>query len=253
MGDTYGASTIPLQVAPRDGTFPPEGAVGDPLLGYLADVVRTLMQVYAGDAWESVQPGKAIVKTIHTSDPEDGFNEADLPCLYVYRPSRETREAVDTFEYLADDYPIQKSRVAVRWIMDAAPQEIRRARNSISDGIRKVIDRVIEDGRDSAWKVPGDPDAKAATFGSSIAKFCGVISMDLVHAQLDSYVHKMQAPAPTRKYDELKMSFLCEELLVIDPNTVDGSVPTSTMPVQIVAPDQGTGLGDFVLDDVTYD
>lgn len=246
MTDKYG---VPIPIPPLSviGSFPEQVGVSDPLLGYVADFLKTIMVAYAGDAWDSVQPGKPLVRTIRIGEPEDGFVESWLPALYIYRSPRETRELVETFEDIADDYRFEKSRLSVQWICDPQPQEIRRIRGEIVNGLRKVIDRSIARGRDPAWIVPGDTDLQAPTFGSSLSNYGGYATLELLHAAPGKYIHKMLPPAPPKKYDELRMSLYVEELLERDLSLIGD--PHNEIQIEYKIKDQGTGLGELIIGD----
>lgn len=249
MADLYGGLAIPVPLPQAQGTFPLEAEVGDPLISYLANFLTAIVTFYVGAAWTAVSPATPIIKTSIANNPEDGFNEAQLPALYVFRPGRETREVVETFEQVADDYRFQKGRVEARWILNTAQQVNQRARNQLVDAVRKAVDRAINIGRDPCWIVPGDPDPKAATQGSSLLTYTGGAVIELEHAAPGTYNHKMALPAPQRHYDELKMSFNVEELLVRD---ITVNAPNNNLQAGYVSPDQGTGLGPFDLGDAIY-
>jgi len=263
MADRYGGMYIPVPVPLTAGSFPVEANAGDILLGYLANFLAKIIQVYAGDVWDSVSPSTPIVKTTLAQDPEDNFNEAMLPCLYVYRPARETREAIEKFEQVADDYRFQKGRIEVRWILNSVQQANHRKRNQLIDAVRKVVDRAMHVGRDPAWIVPGDTDPllpdstpnpsydpKAALQGSSLLNYTGAAVLELDHAAPSVYSHKMMLPAPQRHYDELRLSITVEELLERDLDIIgDPNVKAEAI---YESPDQGTGLGPFILGDAYY-
>ncbi len=255
MAHKYGATEIPIQLVSEDEDFPPERAAGDPLLGYLADFLKTVITRYCGDAWEQVQPGKPIIRTVHCDEPDSGFKEQDLPALYVYRPPRETREIIESFDDVADDYRFQHGRVVAVWIHDANPQEWRRVRNSIIDGVRKCVDACIRLGRDSSWVHPkdleliGSPaaprDPKAEAWGSSVCNWAGATIIELKNSAPGKYEHRMLKPAPMRTYEQLRFSFEIEERFV--PDIGINTEPHETIRHQIVSPDQGTTLGDYLL------
>lgn len=257
MSDIYGALPIPVPALSATGDFPPESAVSDPLLGYVGDFLRTILQTYVGDAWNSIAPGTPIVKSLFIGDPDDMFIESALPALYIYRPGKETRETIEIYEQVADDYRFEKGRLAIWWMMPAAPQERRRERDDIVNGMRKVIDRCLHVGRDPAWKVPGhnDPlspnyDVKAATFGSSLSQFSGFATLELQHAGPSTYLRRMEPPAKNRSYKGFRISLYVEELLNRDINLL--SEDNASLEAQYTSPDQGTGLGDFVLGEEIY-
>lgn len=257
MSDMFGGLQIPVPTDPDPNDFPPDEAVGDPLLKYTAQFLTAVIRTYVGAAWESIQPGKPIIRTIQTNDPDDIFIESQLPALYVYRPKRATREAVEMSVRMADDYQVETSRLVAQWIMDPSPQVTRAVRNQITNAVRKVVDRAILVGRDKAWIVPADLvpatptyDAKAAINGSSLMAYTGYMTIELTHAAPGEYVPKMASPAPSRSYDDFIMSFYLEELLVLDPTLT--SDPNTQLSAGFVSPDQGTGLGPFDLGDTIY-
>lgn len=259
MADKYGATELPA-VVPLNTGFPAVIAPGDALLGILGDFLKSVMEFHCGALWASVAPNIPIVKRVVTDSPEVDFNEQWLPSLYIFRPGRETREVIETFEQVADDYRFQKGRVAVRWIMSNAPQEHRRARDRIIDTLRKAIDAAVHIGRHKSWIVPGEDDPLASNYdshaaleGSSLLIHSGAAVIELDHAGPGQYQHKMQAPAsPGGKfYEELKISFFVEEMLNYDIDLI--GEPNLEAAATIESPDQGTGLGPFVLGDAIYD
>lgn len=257
MADRYGAAILPAPI-PIETGFPPVVAPGDILLGYLADFLKTVMEFHVGDLWENIQPGKPLVKTVYCDGPEFTLNESSLPALFIYRPGRETREIIETFEQIADDYRFQKGRVACQWIMNPQPDNMRRQRDAVVDVLRKAIDASIHIGRHRSWIVPGDTDPTSPTYdshaaneGSSLLGYTGAAVIELDHAGPGQYIHKMAPPAPIRSYEELKMSFLVEEQDVPDL-TLQGEANVQ-LKATFVSPDQGTGLGPFILGDAIYE
>lgn len=224
MADKYGGLVFPVPPVAEAGSFPKDSAVGDPLIGFVADYVRTILLTYVEAAWRSVSPGSPIVKTIILDSPEALFSEEWLPALFVYRPGRETRETMEEFSQDADDFRFQKGRLVVEWIMQTAPPEQRSRRDEIVDAMRKVVDKAIYQGRDPSWIVPGDDnedlveqyDPKAATFGSSLSKWAGFATLELQRAAPGIFVKKMAPPAKARNYEMLKMSIFVEELFQHD-------------------------------------
>lgn len=251
MADKYGATIFPVPVVADTGEFPPEAVAGDPLLGYLANFVTKIVRLNCEAVWKSVSPSTPIIKTVYADEPENGFSAEWLPCLFVFRPGRETRELVETFEQVADEYRFMKSRVVARWIMNPVQAANNRRRNSIFDAVRKAIDAAVNIGRHPAWIVPGDTDLKAALQGSSLCNFSGAASIELDHAAPGQYRHKMALPAPDKLYDELKLSFVVEELLNRDLNLV--GEPNLKVEEQVTSPDQGTGLGNYDLGTGIYE
>lgn len=257
MADKYGGTEFPVPIPLWTG-FPEDYAPGDVLLGYLGSFLRTIITVECRNIWESISPGVPIVRKVFCDGPENILNENDLPALYIYRPGRETREVIETFEQIADDYRMQKGRVVVQWIMHTDPAEQRKRRDQMIDPIRKAIDLRTVNGRFKPWIVPGDddPDSEhydkdAAVWGSSILTWTGANVIELDHASPGQYQHKMSPPARSRMYEELKMSFLIWERAELDINEA-GDAPNDELEAHYESPDQGTGLGPFDLGDAIY-
>lgn len=257
MADKYGGTQLPVPI-PLNTGFPEVPSPGDQLLSYLGDFLRRVIEFQCGAIWGSLSPNIPIIKRVVCDDPTSDFNEQWLPALYIFRPGRETREVIETFEQVADDYRFQKGRVTVRWIMNAASKENRRIRDQLIDPVRKAIDMTLENGRHPCWIHPDDVadplnplDPYAATQGSSILNYTGAAVIETDHAGPGQYEHKMSPPAKSRFYEELKMSFFIEELAQFDLNAI--GEPNIEAAAQIQSPDQGTGLGPFVLGDAIYD
>lgn len=256
MADKYGGTEIPVVVLPNTG-FPEVVSPGDMLLAYFGDWLRRVMEFHCERIWQSVSPNIPLVKRVVCNDPASDFNEQWLPALYIFRPGRETREVIESFEQVADDYRFQKGRVTVRWVMNTASLENRRIRDQLIDPIRKAIDMTLEIGRHPCWIHPDDVadpinplDPKAATQGSSLLKWSGAAVIETDHSGPGQYEHKMKPPAPSRFYEELKMSFFVEELAQYDLSIA--GAPNDELAATIESPDQGTGLGPFVLGDAIY-
>lgn len=250
MSDKYGGLVIPAPVLPVPTPNRPEMVEGDLLVTYFSDFLQKVMTFYAGAAWSSVHPAQPIVKKVSGNSPESGFNENWLPCLFVYRPGRETREVLDTFVQVADDYRFQKGRLEVQWILNPVQQTNQRVRDGMLDAVRKVIDRAVQMGRDPAWTLVDDPDTKAEQWGSSLLGFTGCAVIELDHAAPGTWTQTMELPAKPKNYDVLKMSFAIEELL--DRDITINTDPNEELSLEIESPDQNTGLGPFDLGDGTY-
>lgn len=245
MGDTYGALQIPP--ATTGGSFPPVQAAGDPLLGYVADFLKTILTATATTAWQQVAPNVPAVKAVILDSPANTpFDEGKLPALYVFR---DDGVADQPQEWLACDYRYAAGTVRAYWVFPLGSQEQRSIRSTIATAFDRVIDAAIEAGRDPAWVVPGDPDGQAATLGSVLATFAGwdvfyrrrTRSQDLQIQMLDG---------KTRKYPMVAIEFHCEELLKRDIASM--GAPNDEIDVTIEIPDEGTGLGPLDVDDAHY-
>lgn len=258
MAHKYGGIEIPVPIQIRTA-FPPVVAEGDILLGYLADYIKTVMLTYVGDKWDTFSPNKPIVKTISMGPPGTGFVESMLPGLFIYRPGRETRETIETFEQIADDYRFQKGRVVVEWILDPIAQEHVWRRESYFDAVRKAVDAALQIGRDPSWVVPGDTDEDAvdqdtgvALQGSALLTFAGAAVIELDHAGPGVYTHKGAAPMPPRNYDMLKMSINLEELLTRDL-ALTGEINAQLAATFLAPAQEDPELDEFVLGDAIYE
>jgi hypothetical protein len=256
MADNYGAVTVPVQVPA--GAFPPVMAVGDPLLGYVADFIKTVMNTYCQAAWASVttQPtAPNIVSAVFVHNPkEEVFKRQALPALYVFRDEN----LVDNAEFIADEYRMSHGLLKAYWVMPPAPQDTKRNRWQIINAIVKVLDEAIERGRDPSWVVPSDPNPQAATYGSLLDVWAGWTIFNLQKARraalridrmaTDGGAKGAGAPA---LFDMLEMTFFVEEKLTVDINLAS-TAPNNFIGATITSPDQGTGLGTLITETALY-
>lgn len=246
--DKYGALQIPAQVV--SGTFPPVQSAGDPLVGYVADFIKSVLTASVTTAWQQASPPVAptfpVVQRVLLTDPRvTEFNENWLPALYVFRSDSLEDQQI---EWFAEDYRSAVSTIHVWWVLPNATQEKRVARFGFPNAIVKTIDAAIEAMRDPSWIVPGDSDPQAATFGSQLALFAGWHVFNLRRARRQDLKIQMLDSQP-RTYELLALEFHCEELLSRDISGLPATEIKNTYQI----PDLGTGLGPFVTgqDDLT--
>lgn len=264
MTDKLGALLIPVpEIAGKE-------AIGDPLLGFVGSFLSAVITAYGLPAWQSVQADKPLVKTVNLSDPDDGFAEDLLPGLFLFRQTMTGKGDGEVYRQDAEDYRYRVSKVWARLIFDPMPQAARAYRNNIVGALAGAIDRALDIGRDPAWRLVQDTayagadpalvaeKLKSLAEGSDLARWAGFAVLEPEYVGSGVYVRKM-IPSPSslgqdgtpRKYDELRIVFSCDELLVRDL-TLIGS-PNATLEAHYVAPDGGTGLGSLDLGDAIYE
>jgi hypothetical protein len=194
VGDVIGAYPIPT---------------GDPLLYYVGDYLKTVINSRCGAAYAELDLlGRAPVLEVDYIDPADSsFNARDLPALYMYR---------DTFpaSRIADDMYVQKSHLACHWV--PCPDNLQRRQElaPFVNAVAMVINRAIIRGRDASWIVAGDTDTQAATFGSSLIGWTGA---DRPFAFIESKRILIEIEGHKGQYTGLKVILQAEELLHEDP------------------------------------
>lgn len=161
MADLYGVEAIPL--AAPTGT----DAVADRAISLFGAYFSAVLNARAPLAWAAVAPAPTgtvtaltmpVVRTVLTHDPRKvSFSEAQLPAIYLDRTSGERPL------WQVEDWRIVNDAWTMLWVFPPAVQATQRARNSITTGIVKVIDRAVEQCRDPAWVLTGDADTTAAT------------------------------------------------------------------------------------------
>lgn len=243
MSDTYGGLPIP---APAPTNPPTPSAAGDPLLGWTADFVKAVLNANAPLAWNAVAPNTPVVKTVFLHDPRpEVFNERDLPALFVYR---DEGHVADELEWTADDYRFERGQIVLLWIPPTATQDKRAIRAPIVNAIGKVLDLAIERGRDPAWIVTGDTDPQAASKGSVLATWAGWASFGVKAIRRATITIPKGVDKAT--YEAVAIGCYVEELAVEDITKFDA---LAGVDATFKSPDQGTGLGDFVLGEEIYD
>jgi len=199
-----------------------QGPPGDPLLYYVGEYLKTVINAQCGAAYLALDPLKKVpVLELDYVDPEDhSFNARDLPALYLYR---------DTFpaERVADDRYIQKSRIAAHWVPFPINLQRRQERAPFVNALAAVINRAIIRGRHPSWVVPGDTDPDAAYFGSSLIGWTGAHKP---FAFIESKRTTIEIKGHEGEYTGLKVVLQAEELLVedLDLRYFPANAPTGT-------------------------
>lgn len=191
MPDAFGAITIP-QAEPDDE----EGL--DPTLYRLGQYLKAALNATLGAAWQSIAPNVPVVREAFTHSPEDvDFNERDLPALYLVRQGNQG----PGFEWLAEDYDLQHTKLRLLWIFPPTRQEFQRRRNDFTHSLEKAVVAAIEAGRHPAYVMPGDPDPTAAARGTVILRAAGIHAIDWVgYKATQAVTVKMAPPAEPRSY-----------------------------------------------------
>lgn len=199
MADQYGASTLP---AAGDDDFV------DPLTHYLGSYLQAALNAQLGNKWQQLSPGKEVVRNVFTSDPEDVlFNESALPALFVWRPISEHHT-----EKIADDYHVTVSTVRVYWLQAHDPTPKRERRMQMAGVLSKAAHAALVEGRHPAWIVNSDTDTTAATRGSLIMTWAGLIRPPEVRSETIPVTMQRDGGDPVT-YQAIVMSVKCTERL----------------------------------------
>lgn len=182
MTDFYGALQVPVPT-PAD---PSTHAAGDPFLDTLAAFLQAALNADLGALWSAVHPaivGPSLtavpVPFVFTHDPDEAsFSENQLPALFVWRA--EEPKHVNW----SQDWTKEISNVSVLWIPPLAQQEHRRIRQPFRNAFAKALHKNLYRGRNPAWIVAGDTEAKAADYGS----------LFITHAQVTQYLLRTVQP-----------------------------------------------------------
>lgn len=175
MSDFYGALQVPAP--PSDD--PPGQASGDPFLDTLVAFLMAAINADLKDLWASIHP--ATIKPhaeplpicfTFTHDPDEAsFSENQLPALYAWRADEAQHKD------WTQDWAKAISNVSLLWIPPLAQQEHRRIRQPFRNAFTKALHKNLYLGRNEAWIVQGDTEAKAADYGS----------LFITHAQVTQY------------------------------------------------------------------
>lgn len=153
MSDTYGDTDSPLAV-PAKGE-----SAGDTAAKVICDFAAAVLNADVQPAWSAVCPGKKVVESSFTYDPEKKlFVGKNLPALYGWR------DKGDKFTRGADEWQASHDVFHMRWVFPREQNVIARLRAPVVGTLSKSLDRALFDGRHPAYVHPQDPDIWAPTF-----------------------------------------------------------------------------------------
>lgn len=167
----------PLQVPVPAPDDPENQAAGDPFLDTLTSFLQAALNADLQGLWARIHPGvvgpigePVPISAVFTHDPdESSFSDSKLPALYAWR-SEEPRH-VDW----SQEWSKSISTVSVLWIPPLAQQEHRRIRQPFRNAYAKALHKNLWLGRNTAWVVDGDTEAKAADYGSLFIRHAQVM------------------------------------------------------------------------------
>jgi len=134
-------------------------AVTDPALSMILDYFAAVLNARLASAWQSVAPGKEMVRQSFTYDPErEWFSKKSLPALYGYR------EGGKPTSRLGDDWQDAEDVLVLTWAFPLTTQSHASFRRAILNGMNKVLDRAVMLLRDPAYVDPTDPAKDAQSY-----------------------------------------------------------------------------------------
>lgn len=152
MSDTFGQ----VDIYP---TLSVDSPAGDPALQVLGDYVQAVCNARLAAAWATVMPGRQVIENVFTHDPRESFNDAKTPALYVFR-LKSSGEA-SSAELMAEDWLIERTQIALWWVLPSGQQDKMLARTPFANAIRKTLARALYQERDAAYQKLGDPEPTA--------------------------------------------------------------------------------------------
>lgn len=207
MADTFGAITLPV------------ASEMDPSLQALASYLAAVIGHDLTSAWGETGTARGVVVKTFTHDPERGeFNDRDLPALFLWRASS-AEEPVR----LADDYEIDRTRVAGLWIFPPTVQHKQVERTRVFSAVVKSLRRACRTVRHPAWLVVGDTDPEAATRGSCLLAQAEIAQLRFAGASADPPVMIEIDGARPIRYPAVHFAIELDELLAEDPAAYAGS------------------------------
>lgn len=159
MSDNFGALSFPVQPVPVGGS------VSDPALDKIGAYLAACLNQELNKSWGQVNPGRKFVESIQTNQPDDTFNEKNLPALFLWRFQT-------TNDQVSDDWTEVLTDVQLTWVPQNAVQAKRAMRSPGMNGFQKVVTRALALGRSPAWVDLGDPDPTAPMLGSVLIERC---------------------------------------------------------------------------------
>lgn len=204
MTDTVGALSLP-GTPPADVDTAIAESTGDPLRRILGEFLQAAIRDGCQADWSVIAGGTNVCERVEVNDPTDNtFVTSKLPCLAMLRDDRQ--QLVPT--QLADDIRYHDGKVVALWIPPTAVQKHRAAREPFSRKVAAAIDTAIRRGRTPSYVVPGDADARAATEGSLVETYLGVLRPLCYGITFSDFTVEIQMEqAPNKKYPALRVMF----------------------------------------------
>lgn len=225
MSDQYGAITLPAS-ANEDFV--------DPLTFYLGSYLKAALTAQLIDKWQQIAPGKDLVRSVFTADPAEVlFNESALPALFAWRPISE-----HSTEKIADDFHVAVSTVRVFWLQAHDTSAKRERRMQFAGLLSKASHSALIEGRHPDWVVTGDTDATAATRGSLLMKWCGLIRPPEVRSETLLVTMQLDGGEAVT-YQAVILSVKCTERLRRSVTDRSGRNPTVAAKVDIIVDQDG--------------
>jgi hypothetical protein len=232
LGSTIGGLAVPF-VPPLS----PAATIEDPALDVILGYVTAIFNTYAAASWLAVAPGKPIVQRGFTHDPQDYvFSEAHLPALYIFRTgsARATEDA-------AEDYRFSYDTVRLFWVMPRAEQDQQRRRAPILPALGKLIDLMIDRGRDPSYVRADDPDPTKTAQGTVLLRAAGLVWLKSVSWTKTTLAIQMGQGAMSNTYQALDVKLELQEQEIQGYDDL-ASIPNLDLMVSIATGDGTTPL-----------
>jgi hypothetical protein len=175
--DFYGLLQVPAPAAVNAAT----DSAGDPMLAVLADFLQSALNADLSALWAPLSPMAPVpVANIFTFNPKrSAFSESKLPALFVWR------EADTKYSSWTQSYDKAVSNINALWLPPRANDAQTSVREPFSNAVAKSVARNISRGRNPAWVVSGDTEAKAADYGSLLITHIAVVRILSLSAKLE--------------------------------------------------------------------
>lgn len=154
MADTFGALVLPVTAGDQPA--------GDPALTRLGSYLKAVVNAQCAAAWLEARPRSEptealpIKFALAVNPEEDGFNDAHLPALYLFRED-------GNFGQRAEDWRSDESHIRILWVQPSAKQPEHAIRKPFFNAVAKAIDDALERGRDPVWQDAGDTEPLSIT------------------------------------------------------------------------------------------
>lgn len=196
----------------------PSSAELDPALDALSAFFAAVIVADLADVWDDVGTGRSVAIQRFTHDPERGeFNDRDLPALFLWRKSS-SEEPVR----LADDYELDRVRVAGLWIFPPAVQHKQVTRTKIFNGVTKSLRRACRQLRNPAWVADDDTDPEAATRGSHVLAIAEIAQLRFRGSSTEPPVMIEIADSHPLRYPAVHFAIEIDEILAEDAASYAG-------------------------------